>query len=320
MENLDFLTPETAAAIVGALAGFLLAIVNSYLWQIFLDRKNRVQLTWYKTIEIPLSIAKKDLKEKLSIYYNNKQVEDIYYTRILIKNTGRKTIKKQIFTCTFHEKSRPIDTNFPRLSTIPEKEVPTKNITDEDPTLDNKVSYRYMVETLGVNQSVQIDFLRDGALKDCLVSFRANEFDEVKTIEGSQSTDPNLELNIVQMGFNIFMYIAILKVGGVFNFIGGNVVAIFIALPFLYTAFIAFKKVVPLLLERVWRKSDTGQYQITMTGDYSGAIIGDRNAMLLQPIQDTTPVTDFIKANVFDTPPEIPNKIDPKPDNDKKNS
>ena len=50
--------PEISSTIIGAFLGFLFAVLSNFLWQFYLDRKNKVQLTYQKKIEAHLTIAK----------------------------------------------------------------------------------------------------------------------------------------------------------------------------------------------------------------------------------------------------------------------
>jgi hypothetical protein len=62
---------------------------------------------------------------KISCKYSIKVEELITYTslELKLKNTGRKTIRNQTFTCLFADETKSIDPNFPIVSTQPEREV-----------------------------------------------------------------------------------------------------------------------------------------------------------------------------------------------------
>lgn len=276
METTGTLSPEILAAAVGAFLGFIFAIATNLLWQAYLDKRNRIQLTYFTEIEIPLSIAKQELKEKLEVYYNNRKIEDIYYAKLTIKNTGQKTVKNQFFTCAFHKDSKSIDSKFPLITTIPEKEVPIQNISQVGADRVEPNVYRYKVEALGPDQIIQVDFLLDGSNKDFKTLFRPNEFDEVKIVEGALSTDPTLEFYIVQIALSIFLYIATLKIGTAFAFLGGNTFAIFLALPLLFNAFWAFRKLIPLLFKSNFLRNDNPVSNdiVFGNGSQSGVVIG----------------------------------------------
>ena len=276
MENTNAIPPEIYAAIAGALVAFLLAIS----WQFFIDRRNKILLTYSKKIETPLNIPKKELKEKLKIFYNNNEIKDIYYARLTIKNTGQKTVKNQIFRCEFSENSKPIDPKFPLVTTSPEKEVPIKDITRQDQEEYQPNVFRYQIEALGPNQSVQIDFLFDGGMKDFKILFRPNEINEVKIIEGSLSSNPNLEYHVLQFGFNIVMYITLLILGSYLSDLGG--LAVLVAIPFLYNAYVSFKKLIPLLIEsKIMQNEINPGYQIKIgENTSSGLVIGSGTLMM----------------------------------------
>lgn len=285
MTNPNLFTPETIAAAVGAFLAFVFAIGTNFLWQMYLDKRNKIQITYSTNVTVPLSIAKKELNEKLTILYNGEPIKDIYYSKLSIKNTGQKTIRNQIFTCTFNENSKPIDSNFPLVTTFPENEVPIHNISKDDQSIRPN-AIRYKIDVLGIGQSVQVDFLRDGVEKDFKVLFRPNEFDEVKFFEGSGTSNITLQDYIIQIGFNLFIYTAVVRIGSTLNFIPfGNLFVLLFALPYLYSIFVAFKKAVPLAFESGLFGNKGTEYQIGSieigNEAQSGVVIGDGSVKIM---------------------------------------
>jgi hypothetical protein len=264
--NASFLSSEMYAAIAGVLITFLLTV----LWQYFVDRRNKTKLTYSKKIESPLSIPKNELKEKLRIYYEHDEIKDIFYARLTIKNTGQKTVKKQIFRCEFDKDAKSIDRKFPLVITNPEKEILVEKISDESQNGYQPNVFRYQVEALAPEQSIQIDFLFDGNKKDFNISFRPNQIDEVKFLEGALSSDPNLENYIWQFGLSIIIMIFLLITATILNATG--VIGVIAAIPFLYFALVSFRKLLPLLLEAITK--DEGLDYLIETGNESHVVIG----------------------------------------------
>lgn len=276
-EKTNLLSPEVIGAIAGALITFVLAI----LWQYFTDRRNKIQLTYSKLIESPLSIPKTELKEKLKILYGFEEIKNILYARLVIKNTGQKTIKKQIFSCEFDKDFKLIDEKFPLILTNPVKEILVESMQIENAGVGHPNLHRYQIEALAPGQSVQVEFLFDGDQKDFEVAFRPNQIDEVKIVEGSLSTDPNLEFYITQFGLNFITVVILLFIANLFGLMGIIVVAV--AIPFLYSTLVSFRKAIPLLLERANREKRP-DYQVEVSkGAQSHVIIGNNNEIKVRP-------------------------------------
>jgi len=270
-ENNNILSPEVIGAIAGALITFILAAI----WQYFIERRNKIQLTFSKKIDSPLSIPKNELKEKLRIYYGSDEIKDIFYARLTVKNTGQKTVKKQIFRCEFDKDVRSIDRKFPLIVTKPAKEILIEKLNNEDAGNFQANVYRYQIEALAPEQSIQIDFLLDGNNKDFNVSFRPNEVDEVKIIEGAQSSDPKLENYLWQFGVSVFIMIFLLVASIVMKYSGG--IGLIAAVPFLYFSLISFRKLLPLLLETITKKEEPDF--LFETGNNPYIIVGNSNSI-----------------------------------------
>lgn len=267
-ENNNLLSPEVIGAIAGALITFVLAIV----WQYFTERRNKTQLTYSKRIESPLSIPKTELKEKLRIYYEFDEIKDIFYARLTIKNTGQKTVKKQIFRCEFDKDIKTIDRTFPLVTTNPEREILIEKVLDENQNSFQPNVFRYQIEALAPEQSLQIDFLFDGNKKDFDVSFRPNQIDEVKFLEGTLSSDPKLENYIWQFGLSIIIMVFLLITSTILN--ASGFIGVLAAVPFLYFALASFRKLLPLYLESI-TKIEKQDYQIDVgNGARSHIVIG----------------------------------------------
>jgi len=265
-QNASFISSEMYAAIAGVLITFLLTV----LWQYFVDRRNKTKLTYSKKIESPLSVPKNELKEKLRIYYEHDEIKDIFYARLTIKNSGQKTVKKQIFRCDFDKDVKSIDRGFPLVITNPEKEILVEKISDESQNVFQPNVFRYQIEALAPEQSVQIDFLFDGSKKEFDVSFRPNQIDEVKFLEGTLSSDPNLENYIWQFGLSIIMMVFLLFTATILN--GTGIIGVMAAVPFLYFASVSFRKLIPLYLEST-TKTEKQDYHIDVGNEASSHIV-----------------------------------------------
>lgn len=135
-----FASAEVIGNVIGAGLSFLLGVVAAYVTQLWLDRRRRLQITYSKTIEIPLTLAKAELKDDLQITYRGNYVGNMYAFNLKIANTGRATIRHQIFTCLFSENTQAIEP-FPKISTLPVREVGPIRLDD---TVNDKHEFRYI--------------------------------------------------------------------------------------------------------------------------------------------------------------------------------
>ena len=239
MENNNlFMNAEVIGNIVGAVLSFLLGLVAAFLVQFLLEKRRKVQITYSIKTEVPWTLAKEELKDKLRIEYLGTEVKNLYSYSLRIANTGKVTIRNQTFTCLFKDGTRSIDQLFPRILTIPPREVgPIEK--DVSVSIDNE--YRYSIGVLGVGQIVNIDFLNVvDESPDVEVIFRSNTEQEVDFVEGEISGAPTLEAYLQNVAVNLFLFFLVIQVLSFLPFIGKSFGVIFECLSITSTDYFSY--------------------------------------------------------------------------------
>jgi hypothetical protein len=255
--------PEIVAAIIAAILAFPLGILATYLTQVLLDRRQKVQLTYSKKIETPVILSKDEFSDKLRITYQNVQIRNIYFFNLRVANTGRKVIKNQAFTCLFSEGSNLIDPSFPRISTLPPREV---GPITRDYQIQNSNEIRFVIENIGPGQVINIDFLTTGnKTSEFQAIFRKDN--DISIIEGDVSGIPDLEFHIQRLVAGVIIYWIIIQAFSLIPIFGTAIGAI-IGLPLIFGALRSLKPVISALLRRQ-------QFERSHDQDISGeAVIG----------------------------------------------
>jgi len=171
-----------SSEVIAAIVGVVLGAVFTYLFNRRNENNKKSQIKYAKKAEVALRLAKDELKEKLHIIYNGTEISQLNYFYLKLENTGKRTIRNQAFTCLFDSKTEIIDPVFPRITTIPTREVGP--IIQDNRVKENN-EFRFIVETLGVGQVVKIEFLTIGNKTNSFdVIFKPNDLDEVSFTEG----------------------------------------------------------------------------------------------------------------------------------------
>lgn len=224
--------PEIIAAIVGALVTFPLTIISAILIYAWTEKRQksklRAEITYSKTLEIPLKVAKDELKDKLRISYGNTEIENLYFYNLRIANTGNKNTKNIMFTCLFAEGTRSIDPAFPRISTTPEREV---GPITQDKSMNKEYEYRFQIDSLGKGQIVNVDFLTlNNPSPSFDIIFRPNDDNELNIIEGEISLaktftfgSDDLETNLKGAVFGVFGFLITVSLFSFIPFIGTSI-------------------------------------------------------------------------------------------------
>ncbi|MBW4650393.1 MAG: hypothetical protein KME06_17150 [Kastovskya adunca ATA6-11-RM4] len=259
---------EVIGNIVGAILSFLFGILVAYASQILGDRRRRVQITYSRKIEIPLTLAREELKNKLKIYYENTEVDTLYFFNLKIANTGKIIVKNQIFRCVFAEGTTSIDPTFPKISTIPKHEVGPV-IPDQDVNRINE--YRYTIETLGVGQIVSIDFLTVGnKTSDFEVIFKPNQ--EVNFLEKNVISESlTLENHLFNVITSLPLFYVVVQTASLIPFIGGGLGAI-AGLPIILNALRSLPSVISFIVQSMQHPKSKYNINIATGTDIS---IGD---------------------------------------------
>ena len=259
---------EVIGNIVGAILSFLFGILVAYVSQILGDRRRKVQITYSRTIEIPLTLAREELKNKLKIYYEGIEINTLYFFNLKIANTGKTIIKNLIFRYVFAEDTKSIDPTFPKISTIPTHEV---GPVIPDQTVNKTNEYRYTIETLGIGQIVNIDFLTVGnRASDFEIVFKPNQ--EVIFLEKDIiSESPTLENHLFTVITSLPLFYVIVQTTSLIPFIGGGLGAI-AGLPIIFNALRSLPPVISFIVQSIQQPKSKYNINIDTGTDIS---IGD---------------------------------------------
>jgi hypothetical protein len=201
-----FSNTEVFAAVIGAILAFPLGLLASYLTQVLSERRQKMQITFSRKTEVPLVLAKDELKDKLKIVYQNTEVKTLYYFRLSIANTGRKLIRKQVFVCSFPDKTKIVDPNsFPKVTTKPSHEV---GPVERDSSVSQENIFRYTIQKIGVGQIIDVEFLTmDNPTSEFEVVFGPNDEQEVSFIQGEITNLPTTEGYIQNIALSLILLI-----------------------------------------------------------------------------------------------------------------
>lgn len=241
-----FINPE----VVGSLIGVVFGIIAAVLVQVLLERRQRLRLTYSVETEIPLTLAKEELREKLRILYQGTPVDQLYFFRLRIANTGKKTIRNQTFTCLFSENAKPIDPQYPEISTEPPREV-GPIVKDTSVTKNNE--FRYEIAVLGIAHSVQLDFLMVGkGVINLRPHFRPNhdQGQEVVIHEGDITGQPTLESQLRGAFYGLLIFYGLREVAGILPYPLGAPLAL-IGIPFLILGLRSLIAIIPVLVRKL---------------------------------------------------------------------
>ncbi len=247
------------------LVTFVLGITGAVVTQLLVDRRQRHVITYSQKAEIPLTLAKQELKDKLQIAYQGNKIATLYSFNIKVANTGKKMIEKQIFSCILTVGSRSIDPSFPRVtphSFTPVQVGPINLISQTDNT------YRYQIEKISVGQVVELDFLVTSDKKsDLKVEFEALE--DVKYQEGDIANVPTLGTHIERLALNLILFFLFIQMIPIlpFPYNGFGL----ISLPFIFFALRSLHRIVSILSTQSFYKRDYGIEVVA--GNYSNIAV-----------------------------------------------
>lgn len=287
MEKNDLLVnPDVVGSVVGAVLAFVFGILASFITQRVLDRRQRTQITFSTKTEEPLVLAKEELKEKFRVLYQGTEIKRLVYFSLKVANTGRVTIKNQSFTCLFREGTKSIDPAFPRISTVPPREV---GPIDPDRSVNQENEYRYTVKTLGSGQVVSIDFLVSGDQAGAAdVIFGPNEGQDVRIVQGEVSRSRSLEENLQNLVEGLLAFFATMMIfpslgAAVFGDFG-RVLGVAMGVPIFLSAYLAIKPVISAIVGRFFVQVPRDRNQITIgTVNAENLAVGNQaNASLMQ--------------------------------------
>lgn len=207
-----FINGDITVTILGSLLSFIFGIFLTIIAQWLGSRRQKAQITYSRTIHKPLIVATEQLKGDLSIAYNGQTVEGLHSFSLKIGNTGRLNIADQAFTCIFNSNAQRINPSFPSIITIPEREVGPIEL---DSYLSKTNEYRYIIKTLGVGQSITLNFVMINASEKFDVFFQSNQ--NVEFIEGDFSNNPTVNWHLQNLIINATLSIAIFYIHEAFS-------------------------------------------------------------------------------------------------------
>src|SRR2546423_15027151 len=108
-----FSSPEVAATFLGAFISFPLGVLFTFLIQLLIEKRQKLQITYFTKTEVPLTLSQTELRNKLKISYDETEIKQLYIYKLSIKNTGRKVIENQIFTCMFPQGTHTLEIPHP---------------------------------------------------------------------------------------------------------------------------------------------------------------------------------------------------------------
>ena len=229
------------ALIFVPLVTFFLGIFGSIIVQILLDRRQRHSITYSQKTETPLTVAKKELKDKFIIEYQGTKIEKLYFFNLKIANTGRKMIEKQNFSCKFAEGAKSIDPAFPDIKThsITPVQVGPINLISQ-----TNSQYSYQIEKISVGQIVEVDFLTiDNSTSDFKVEFDA--IDGVKYNQGDVTNIPTLRIHLETLVTNLVVFFLLIQAFYILPF--PYLLIGLVSIPFIFFAFRSFRSIIDIL-------------------------------------------------------------------------
>jgi hypothetical protein len=266
---------DVIKAIFSGIIGFVFAVLLNYIVQSRKEKRERSQITFAKTSEKPLSLAKDELKDRITVLYQGAEIKDIYSFNLKITNTGKKTIKKQGFTCLFSEKALSLDPTFPKITTTPPREV---GPIVRDTTVNRPNEFRYVIETIGVGQLINIDFITvNNETLDFQVIFQPNE--DVMFVEGDVSGDPDIEMHFTNLATGLLTFVVLQQVMSIFPIVGAGIGAI-IGLPFLFRALRSLGPSIKFIIRNM--RDHTEGYSTLIDAKYSQGFIHKPNGEVSQ--------------------------------------
>ncbi|NOK62948.1 MAG: hypothetical protein GFH27_549293n345 [Chloroflexi bacterium AL-W] len=254
-------SPEIWAALISAVLAFPIGILVSLIAQSTIDRRQKLQLMYERKSEQTFVLAKEELQDKISIIYQGREIKNLYFFNLRIVNSGRKTIRNQAFTCLFSENTQSIDPSFPRVTTIPPREIDIV----PSPHNINPNELRYTIIALGPGQSINIDFLTvNNKTSEFQVIFRNNDQEEVSFVEGNITSSPDLDWHLLRSILSLLLIVIIFQVASIVP-VAGSLVSIILILPLL----LIFIRSVRPVLSAITRKLNSQSDGVIINGGWA---------------------------------------------------
>jgi len=272
MNNDLFINSDVIAAIVGVILGTFI----SWLIQRRNEKQQKVELQFSKTTEQTFALLKKELKDKLIVTYNERKVDSLSYSRLEIKNTGSRTIANQPFTCSFPEDTEILTApNIIRYAT--EVAIHSGEPLESEGSLlnGNAVMYRYVIEQVGVNQGLAIEFFaNNNRTGDFKVAFGKGDQD-VPIVEGATLAIRTLESHLWRIIIGVLAFFITKEVFAILDILVGipyldispvnfEGIGTLLGLPFIFVFVIpSLKPVVSGIAERLKEKEQEATSGLT---------------------------------------------------------
>lgn len=136
--------------IITAILSFL---VSYALWQIKKRKEPKRQLSYDLGIKKGLVEVEKDIKDKVTVLYNNQKIEDLYHVSCNVENTGNLVIKNNYIRFEFNQEIEIMEFFF---EPKPEREM---GVEEDLKTELETCEKRFIIKHLDRNQQVGFHFI-----------------------------------------------------------------------------------------------------------------------------------------------------------------
>lgn len=216
------------AAILAFLSGYTLSQIN---------QKRSVKLLPYN-LEIDTGLVNMDreIKDKVKVFYEGQEIENLSHVKIDLENTGNSAIKSEEIRFEFLQETRILDFYF---DPVPEPEMKVEKI--RDPNL-REFECKCRVGNIGRDGKLGVRFIvtGDSAVEPKLHSY--NENDDVKLV--SRATTKILS-NKEKVSKFLSLLIMYFVVPPVFNFFGSPLSSLMAGIVRIPLLFFMFRFIVP---------------------------------------------------------------------------
>ncbi|KPL90091.1 hypothetical protein [Herpetosiphon geysericola] len=189
---------------IAAFIVFFLGIIVTLFFQRYSEKNPKLV---YRIKADKISLDADDLiKDRISVFFDNKNVEKIYIFNITIENIGNVNINNQEILFSFDHKTRILIDTIIDLQPLvgPVHFIPTKaplNLTTEMPYQE-----KYMIELLSKGQKVGFKFLTRDNLSQKVSIYSRNKENYVDVIEQSQQKSQHIVNKINRLIIGIFVF------------------------------------------------------------------------------------------------------------------
>jgi len=206
----DFWKQATVAA-VGALLAFLFAFILS---QISERRKPRKQILYDIDTKKGLIKIEKNVENKVKVFYEGKEIEDLHHVACDIKNTGKKVIKDEFIRFEFPKGTNIIDFYF---DPEPQRELSVSELKESEL---EKYEMRFKIGHIEYGQQIGFRFITSGNSNANLNLHSFNEEGDVEFIPGSISKLADERIQITKFVQLYLLFLIIPSIFTIFSKIG----------------------------------------------------------------------------------------------------